>query len=290
VTAPIAKPAPPALPKARNTADTPVPCISVLFIGPPKSGKSTCALSFPAPLVLDFGSNLAALMGSDNIAYLKGSDLGATSGEIIRSLEQLVIPAIANGRVQEITDQPVKTVVFEDLTYLLGEHLGKVVRGAKDTLSGFEDYGTFLHKAENLILKMTDLVHHGFNVVATCHLAETGGDDIMQKDSNGKWVKVGSKPVERRPAIPGRFREILCARFDAALLTECHLTVVTAKNDKGVVEAQKIPEYFVWSINPDSTYEGIGQGLGREGGKFKPLPPKLDGRYASLAKAWGLAQ
>lgn len=288
VTALTPKPTLPALPRAHNTADVDVPCVSVLYVGPPKSGKSTCALSWPDPLVFDFGSNLAALMGSEKLPYVKGSDLGRDSGTIITALENVVLPGLAAGRVAEITDQPVRTIVFEDLTYLLGEHLSKVVRGAKDSLAGFDDYGSFLHKSENLVLKMVNLVHSGFNVVATVHIAESGGDDIMEKDKvSGKWQRVGSKPITRRPAIPGRFREIICSRFDAALLTQRHLSKrVVAEGGKSV--AQDVAEYYVYTINPDTTYDGIGQGLGREGGKFKPLPPKIDGRYPSLAAAWGL--
>jgi len=295
VSTPIAatpKPAafvPPALPRAHSTADTLIPYVSVLYVGVPKSGKSTCALSWPDPLVLDFGANLAALQGSHDLPYLKGTDIAPDSAGIITRLEQVIIPAIANGRVSEITDKPVKTIVFEDLTYLLGEHLDKVVRGSKESLEGFADYGTFGHKAENLILKMVNLTHAGFNVVATIHLGERGGEDIRQK-INDKWEIVGQKPIKRRPVITGQFRDIICGRFDNALLTQRHLTKKLQKNAAGVIETVDVAEYYVYTINPDSTYEGIGQGLGREGGKFHALPAKVDGRYPALAKAWGLTQ
>ena len=277
----------PALPRARNTADTLIPYVSVLYVGTPKSGKSTCALSWPDPLVLDFGSNLAALQGSHDLPYLKGTDIAADSTGIITRLERIIIPAIANGRVGEITDKPIRTIVFEDLACLLGEHLDKVVRGAKESLNGFDDYGTFGHKAENLILKMVNLTYAGFNVVATIHLGERGGEDIRQK-IDGKWEITGQKPIKRRPIVSGQFRDIICGRFDNALLTQRHLTKKLQKNAAGVIETVDVAEYYVYTINPDSTYEGIGQGLGREGGKFNPLPPKVDGRYPALAKAWGL--
>lgn len=284
MTAAIApKPAAPALPKARDAAPSAVPVTSVLYIGPPKSGKTTCALSWPDPFVFDFGSNLAGLHGQLVIPpHILGKDLGDTSAAILAKLEQLVLPAIANGRIAEMTDRPVRTIVFEDLTYLFSEHLDKAVRGPKEALSGFDDYGTFLHKAENLTLRMTDLTLAGFNVVATVHLGEEGGKDIMQK-VNDKWEKVGSTPIKRRPIIPGKFRDILCGRFENALLTQRHISKQIIKG-----AAADVVEFYVYTINPDTTYEGIGEGFGRPGGRFKPLPPKTDGRYPQLAKAWGI--
>jgi len=66
--------------------------------------------------------------------------------------------------------------------------------------------------------------------------------------------------------------------------------MVPEKDGKGGLTGKRLPEYFVNTVNPDRSYEGIGDGLGRVGGRFNPLPPRLDGRFPSLAKAWGLEE
>ena len=283
----------PGLPKAHQTADIKRAPTSVLYVGPPKSGKTTCALSWPRPLVIDFGSNLSGLSGSvENIPYLLSKYLGSTSEAVINTLTMRLLPALQAGRIHEIAEpeQPVETIVFEDLTYLLGEHLDRMVRGAKEALSGFDDYGTFLHRAENIIVQMTDLTRAGFHVVATIHLGEEGGKDIMERDNRGRWQKVGSTPTKRRPIVPGKFREIISGKFENVLLTQRHMSKRVQPNAQGVAEAVDVAEYYVYTINPDSTYEGIGEGFGRPGGRYKPLPSKLDGRYPSLARAWGILE
>lgn len=279
-------PRPLALPKARNTADVQLPNVSVLYLGPPKSGKTTCALSWPDPFVFNFEPNLAGLLGADKVPYLTVDDMGP---DVMAKLQGQILPAIAAGRIGEITDKPVRTLVFDSLTVLLGGILaGKISNGT--TLTGYDQFGTFLYQAENFISgQLTPLVRRGFNVVATCHLAEYGGESIMQKDERGRLVPVGAKPTYRRPQVPGAFRNVLCSKFDSILLTGSEL-VRTKVTEKGVDRIVTEPSYYVETINPDRSYEGIGDGLGRKGGRFRPLPPKLDGRYPALAKAWGLPE
>ena len=271
MTASTLRPSPIALPRARTAADEALG-LSILYIGPPKSGKTTCALSFPDPFVFYFEPNLAGLRASNPTPpYLLVDDM---KPEPIAALQQQILPAIAAGRIGELTDRPVKTLVFDSLTVLLGEHLSKKIRGAKDALKGFDDFGMFLYAAENLISgQLTPLCRRGFNVVATVHLAEYGG---------------GDEPSTRRPSIPGNFRNILCSRFDAVLLTGSELAARKVRGPNGTESVVREPDYFVQTINPDRSYEGIGDGLGRTGGHFRTLPPKLDGRYPSLATAWGL--
>jgi hypothetical protein len=186
-------------------------------------------------------------------------------------LQQQILPAIAAGRIAELTDRPVQTLVFDSLTVLLGEHLSKRIRGTKDSLKGFDDYNAFLYQAENFISgQITPLVRRGFNVVCTVHIGEFGNDN---------------EPTTRRPQIPGSFRNVLCSRFGAVLLTGSEQV---PEYVDGKPTGKRIADYFVQTVNPDRSYEGIGDGLGRPGGRFKPLPSRLDGRFPSLAKAWGL--
>jgi len=275
------------LPKARSTTDVDVPAVSVLYIGPAKSGKTTCALSWPSPLVLYFEPNMAGLIGTHDIPYLTVDDM---KPDVISALQQVILPTILNGKIAEIVgERPIRTIVFDSLTELLGTHMSKSVRGAKETLKGFDDFGTFLYRSENFMhAQILPLVRAGFNVVCTCHITQMGGEPIMQKDARDKWVQVGTEPIFRRPAIPGRFRDLVASRFDAVLLTGSEL--VAERNAAGGVTGGRASSFFVETINPDRSYEGIGDGLGKQDGRFTRLPPRLDGRYPSLAKAWGFAE
>jgi hypothetical protein len=50
-------------------------------------------------------------------------------------------------------------------------------------------------------------------------------------------------------------------------------------------EVLEEPSYFVRTV-PTSKYQNAGDGVG--GGKYNVLPPKLEGTYPSLCKAWGI--
>jgi len=265
VTAP---PSPAPLPTARSTSDVMLPNISVLYLGPPKSGKTTCALSWPAPFVFYSEPNLAGLLGTADVPYLTVDDM---SPEPITALQQRILPAIANGRIKELSGgREVHTLVFDSLTVFLDILMRKIA--GNQPMKGYDQYGQFLYQAENLINgQLTPLVRRGFNVVCTCHIGDYGNDN---------------EPTTRRPAVTGKLRNILCSRFDTVLLTGSEM--VPEKDAKGGLTGKRFADYFVNTINPDRSYEGIGDGLGRQGGRFKPLPPRLDGRYPSLAAAWGL--
>jgi hypothetical protein len=43
---------------------------------------------------------------------------------------------------------------------------------------------------------------------------------------------------------------------------------------------------YIWTVNPNSKIEFCKDGVG--GGKYKVLPPKLEGTYTELMKAWGV--
>lgn len=280
------RPTAPGLPRAHNPEDIDIPAVSVLYIGPPKSGKTTCALSYPKPFVLYFEENKAGLIGTHDLRYLTVADM---QPEPIAALQQIILPTIARGGIGDIVgDFEPRTIVFDSLTELFGTHMSRAVRGAKESLKGFDDFATFLYRSENFLVNhVLPLTRLGFNVVATCHIADIGGEPIMQKVGE-KWEQVGREPLYRRPAIPGRFRDLLCSRFDAVFLTSSEL--VAERNDKGTVTGRQVESYYVSTINPDRTYEGIGDGLGKEGGRFRKLPPRIDGRYPALAKAWGFTK
>ena len=90
----------PGLPKAHHTSEITHVCTSVIYVGVPKSGKTTCALSWPDPFVIDFGSNLSGLSSTlADIPYLLSKDLGATSEAVIQNLTMILLPAIKAGRI-----------------------------------------------------------------------------------------------------------------------------------------------------------------------------------------------
>ena len=106
------------LPKARSTSDIAAPNVSVLYLGPPKSGKTTCALSWPKPFVIYVEPNLAGLLGTHGIPYLTVDDMKPNP---IAALQQQILPAIAAGRIAELTGgAEAETLVFDSLTVLLG--------------------------------------------------------------------------------------------------------------------------------------------------------------------------
>lgn len=259
------------LPRARTNADDNLG-ISVLYIGGGKSGKTTCAMSWPDPFVLYFDHNVDGLRATNPTPpYLLADDL---KPDPITALTGQILPAIAAGRIGELTDRPVKTIVVDSLTVLLGNVLARKINPS-GPLKGYDNFGALLYLSENLVAgQLKKLVSRGYNVVCTVHLGDYGGEN---------------QPSAFRPTIPGSYRDQLCGVFGATLLTRGEqVTRTVTKGGQSTTET--VTEHYVLTSNPDRRYDGIGDTLGREGGRFRPLPPKLDGRYPSLAKAWGLPE
>src|SRR5262245_55038269 len=105
-------------------------------------------MSWPDPFAIYLDANTAGLRATNPTPpHLLVDDL---QPDPISALSQQVCPAIANGKIGELTDRPVRTIVIDPITALLGEHLARKI-SPNGPLKGFDHYGAILYQAENII-------------------------------------------------------------------------------------------------------------------------------------------
>jgi hypothetical protein len=86
------------------------------------------------------------------------------------------------------------------------------------------------------------------------------------------------------PKIEGAFRRELLAMVDSVLWTNAQRREVEV-NAAGATKRETRVEYWVDTV-PTDKFRRAGDGIG--GGRYRTLPPRLEGTYQSLANAWGI--
>lgn len=243
---------------------------TVLYQGPPKSGKTHCALSWPNPGVLYTETNLATarkLVDEGRIL------LPHRWNQDVNELELKIIPKLEARKADEVFGHPVDTIVLDSMTEALAM-VQRDIQGSKEKMS-INDFGRFLVRGETLVRRLIALAqpqgqHPGYHVVMTVHERDV-------TDDAGGLVRV-------TPAIMGQLKDLVARFFDTVLVCEAHVETKMENTPTGSIRTRTI-DYRVWSVPPDD-YHTCGDGVG--GGRLKRLPASLDGTYPTLAKAWGV--
>ena len=256
--------------RIRTAPDFPVP--AVMYAGFPKTGKSTYAASWPNPLFLQFDPNLATVeaYGHDCI------ELGSMEG-IVYFWEQL-LPRIYYRELEGYD-----TIVLDSWS-----HLHPLTQSAVEK-DAFKDarqwYGNILTLNRNMVDWLTSAAKPKFgdqdakryNIVCTTHLEEK-----MKQVRTASGVESVLDKVW--PRMPGTFAKELCDSFNTVLVCDVEAERPAAGQPPSTDGPQL--NYFCWSKNPNNYYRFAGDSLGGEGRKFQQLPPKVDGTYQGLMKAW----
>ena len=263
------------LPTARRTDSDRELKFSVLYQGPPKSGKTHCAVSWPDPLVLYTETNRATLEKHPGVRYLLPPDWDND----INKLEIRILPELEHRRAHHLVGLPelssaVQTIVLDSMTVALAD-IQRDIQGAKDKMT-MNDFGRFLVRGESFVRRLVELTqprgdHPGYNVVMTVHERDV-------TDDAGGLVKMA-------PAIMGQLKDLVSRFFDTVLICEAATEYKVETSSNGPAVRVPTTVHRVWSVPPD-VYHVCGDGVG--GGRLQTLPPNLDGTYASLSKAWGL--
>jgi hypothetical protein len=265
------------LPSADPTV---APALNVALTGEYGCGKTLGALSFPDPLLIHADRNAGRITAS-GVPYINiagDDDYAAFVADVLPRLR---------GRDREF--EKYKTIVYDSLSFNQQDIREGVpfmddetrTRGAyaqlrRDTLSPL-----------NVLSTLPVAPRQGayvWNVVVVCHLS-LRMKEIRSTGQGGRQITT-QIPLGYQPLLEGNSRELFNGYFNTILvLKKEKVTVGAGGNNPG----QQQTRYFAYSQEPDNLYytkDSVGYG-----GKWNPLPPKLDvtgkSLYDELCAAWG---
>jgi adenosyl cobinamide kinase/adenosyl cobinamide phosphate guanylyltransferase len=130
-----------------------------VFFGKPKTGKTTCAISFPCPYVID--AELRLRKNEKNIAIMKankGSHIEMSDvNDIINEVKELMQ-----------SKHPFKTLVIDSLTVVQNELITSLENSDPKKKHGMSYYKEAYAKLRQLILLLKRI---DMNVIIVCHQA-----------------------------------------------------------------------------------------------------------------------
>ena len=273
-TQPTFKPGPRQLvkpqPNIRSSSDIEQLRVSVLYQGRGGTGKTTCALSFPSPLVFHFDLNEGTIMNYPGVPMVSPT---------WEELREVWLPAITTRKLTELvqddarfSDYTVQTIVLDSLTAFCDANFNELSNeGYKDL--GYDGWGMYYTRVQKLLAAACGATKakrglETYNVAATIH-------EDTKKDDKGNVKSI-------QPAVQGRMSNFLDTYFTTHLLTDHR----KAKNPDGTMKTGGEMEFVCYTTSqghrkckPDQ----IGTGE-----RFQALPAVVGGSYSDLARLWGL--
>lgn len=198
-----------------------------LIYGPPGSGKTTLAGTFPKPLFLDTDRGMRSIRGATDVKFFRLPETNPfrTVLDVLLDLKNKRGPFAAGG---SLVDR--QTIVIDSISSLADEYLMKEIMtgNRRDPLienAQRDDYGRLkieLIQVGNLLKDISDT----HNVVVTA-LVDEEKDEL-------------TGALEGKPMMTGKYRDIIGAVFDEEYYTEC---VDTGGSHKYMLYAAKYKWY-----------------------------------------------
>jgi hypothetical protein len=226
-------------------------CVAVLYQGRSKTRKTSCAVTWPDPLIISVDPNRAPLARYPDAQVIVNPDVAVIENEIL--------PALKAGKIDA------KTVVLDSFSFLSNKWADRIM-GARTSYGQGQGQaaGVSLRRFLQQIVELKSLPRP-YNVVVTVHEALSGGDE-------------GPKRIE--PITIGALRESMGAAFDLIVLTEMeNVLFKDAKTGQSAITAMSKGR----TVSPDPNRTAGGSLWGRL------MPPTIDNpTYQNLRRAVGL--
>lgn len=252
----------PAFP-VQSTNTAPEGKITCLVQGPPKTGKTHFAASFPRPLFIYFDPNLATIQKFPDIQFIRPKDYA--------ELATKILPAVQNRLLD------CDTIVLDSASFL-SDMLVKHEKGSRAKLD-FGGWGLVLDRMTHTVSVLMDAAlplpnkpdARSYNIVVTVH-------ERTDTDEDGRIQSV-------TPSIQGQFRNNVARFFNTVFISKYITTIETPPAVPGTPPtAKRVNKCQLHTVPPDN-WRACGDGVG--GGKYKTLPPIIDNTYEALMAAWG---
>lgn len=259
--------------------------VSVMYQGPPGSGKTHCMATWPQPFFLYFDTNLSTLAKFDDIPFVTVQDWA--------EVERVWIPAIKNRRlteyVQSFVDEQgakpyanykVRSLCIDSLTFFVNKNVLELGDGGAKSLGydGWDQYYGRLHRLVTVATQATlpvnaDPSKESYHVLASVH-------EDRASDSEGNLQGIS-------PSVQGKMRGHLTAFFNAVLLTQCEVKSRDLPNPDKSQPPERLRErhFSVHSVSPDRFREAKDQ---VSGGRFGTLPVRCGGTWPELNSYWNI--
>ncbi len=175
--------------------------ITLLLIGQPGSGKTSLAMHFPQPCIIDLDDNIqpaARFTGRKDFFYTTISrDDSGKPVEVNQRYNRFEKELIAIA-----ADDKVKTIVIDSLSNLVDllcwktKTMGGI---AADAQMRIQDWGTFQVLLRNLIVQLKQTGKH---IIMTAHV------EVEKDDSDNAFKKFIAVPGKSRYTLAGVFSEV----------------------------------------------------------------------------------
>jgi hypothetical protein len=176
--------------------------LTLLLLGNPGAGKTSTALHFPKPFILDCDDNITSGVKYTGITDFKYSTTTYDdNGKFIPPHQRF---ARATAELNSAAADPsVETIIIDSLTTFTDiiisqcKHLGGI---SEDAQMRIQDWGTFAGLFRNTV---TQLKSTGKTLIFTGHT------ELEQNESDKTWIHSIALPGKSRFTLPGLFSDVL---------------------------------------------------------------------------------
>lgn len=257
------------------------PRCSILYLGFEKSGKSNYIFSWTKAgkmVVIQTDPNKGVLDAHPDVPVIDLHAIAEAEGKAAawNYLEDTVLPAIKNRELD------CETVAIDSDVYLYEMMQAAIPMptasgGKQDTFKYWDTVKKKAYQLHNTLISATSPFpgqpdRRTYHVVVACHLQE------LTNDSGGV--------IGFRPGLQGSFKNEVGRLFKTVLFCDTERDV----QPKGGGEPAEVKVRYVCHTRPPNQWVKCGDSFAAPGGKYKPLPDRVDGSYEGLMKAWGLTE
>lgn len=232
----------------------------LLLIGPPKSGKTHLALSFPKPVVLDCDGNLAAVIRRGTTDFLYENPNVDEAGKELTPPQRWKACCDFLKEAIALPEEQCQTIVIDGLSIMVNYLIDTLSTQSKLMVGGEKVmdqtlWQPFRNKIQQYMLQGRA---SSKMFIVNCH------EDIIRDEQSGAVVAY-------RPLIPGQLKQNLAGLFSDCWRTEAKvlgqkvkfLVRVAPKNQMQIGNSLNFdePEYDLTDKTPEQIWSIIGKTL-----------------------------